>query len=65
MWLLRRQSESRFDPRDILNRGPNPLRHKARRDAALKVLIEKHWVCEVRVDKATRIVLNPKARGQQ
>jgi hypothetical protein len=62
MWLLR-QSESRIDPRDILNRGPSPLRNKARRDAALEVLIEKHWACEVKVSGAARIVLNPKAKG--
>jgi hypothetical protein len=64
MWLLR-QSEKLIDPREILNRGPNPLRNKAQRDAALKVLIEKHWVYEVKDGGVTRIMLNPKARGAE
>jgi hypothetical protein len=59
VWLVR-QPEGRIDPRDILHRGPNSLRNKARRDAALKVLSEKRWVYEVKEGGGTQIMLNPK-----
>ena len=62
VWLLRQASES-IEPREILNRGPNPLRKKERRDNALKVMIEKGWVAEIKIDGATRLTVNPKVRG--
>jgi len=61
-WMRRELAEP-IDPRDILNRGPNPLRDKGRRDNALKVLTEKHWIFEAKRGGATRLVLNPKARA--
>jgi putative DNA primase/helicase len=61
-WLLSRQPEDATEPRDILRVGPPPLRNKARRDAAIKVLEEKHWAHLLKVGKADRLVLNPKAR---
>jgi len=62
IWLLRQPGEA-IEPREILNRGPNPLRNSERRDNALKVLIEKHCVAEIKTDGATRLTVNPKARG--
>jgi hypothetical protein len=61
-WLVQQASEP-IDPRDILNRGPNPLRKKERRDGALKMLMEKNWVREVKAGGATRLAVSPKARG--
>jgi putative DNA primase/helicase len=60
-WLLRHLKDA-IEPREILRLGPPALRDKGRRDAAIKVLIEKHWVFEVKDGRATRLVLNPKAR---
>lgn len=61
-WLLR-QPQSAIEPREILRLGPPPLRNKVRRDNALKVLIEKIWVREVKAGEATQLAINPKARG--
>jgi hypothetical protein len=61
-WLLR-EPAGPIEPRIILNRGPNSLRNKPRRDAAIKVLIEKHWILEVKDGRTTRLALNPKARA--
>lgn len=61
-WLAR-QPDSLVDPRNILNRGPNALRIKKRRDAALRVLTEKHWIRWINVGRTTRIVLNPQVGG--
>jgi Protein of unknown function (DUF3987) len=62
-WLLR-QPQSAIEPREILRLGPPPLRNKVRRDNALKVLIEKIWVREVKAGEATQLAINPKARGR-
>jgi hypothetical protein len=61
-WLLR-QPQDAIEPREILRLGPLALRDKGRRDAAIKVLIEKHWIFEVKDGRTTRFVLNPKAKG--
>src|SRR5262249_14599969 len=62
-WWLSRQPENAIEPRDILRLGPPPLREKERRDAAIKILIEKHWASFVKIGNSDRLVLNPKARG--
>jgi Protein of unknown function (DUF3987) len=46
-WLFKQEAEQ-IDPRDILRRGPRRLRDSARRDRALKVLVDRHWVSERR-----------------
>jgi uncharacterized protein DUF3987 len=59
-WLLR-QETTPIDPRAILQLGPSRLRDRKRRDAALKVLVDRHWVFES--GNPSRLTLNPKARG--
>jgi hypothetical protein len=59
-WFLR-QGEESIDRRDILRRGPRDLRNKSRRDHALKVLIDRHWLLEI--GREARLILNPKARA--
>ena len=63
-WWLSRQPENAIEPRDILRLGPPPLREKQRRDAAIKVLIERHWASLVKIGNSERFVFNPKARVQ-
>jgi len=63
-WLLRR-AESTIEPRDILRLAPAPLRVKERRDAAINILLAKHWVRFANVGGADRLVLNPKARDRR
>ncbi len=63
-WLLG-EPAGLIEPRDILNRGPSPLRNKDRRDNAVRVLIEKHCVLEVKEGRASRLALNPKARDSR
>jgi hypothetical protein len=57
-WLLKQ--EKPIDPRAILQFGPARLRDRKRRDAALKVLVDKHWAFES--GNPARLTLNPKAR---
>ena len=45
--------------RDILRTGPNPLRERRRRNAAIEVLAELGWVRIVRQGKSERILRNP------
>jgi putative DNA primase/helicase len=47
-WWLSRRPEDAIEPRDILRLGPPPLREKERRDAAIKVLIEKRWASVIK-----------------
>ena len=61
-WPVQQAGEL-IGPRDILNRGPNPLRKKERRDGALKILMEKNWVREVKAGGGARLAINPKAKG--
>jgi len=61
-WWLSHQPGDAIEPRDILRLGPPPLRDKGRRDAAIKVLEEKHWAHLLKVGKADQLVLNPKTR---
>ena len=63
-WWRSRQPENQIEPRDILRLGPPPLREKERRDAAIKILTEKHWASLVKIGIADRLVLNPKASGR-
>jgi putative DNA primase/helicase len=63
-WLSR-QPDDMIEPREVLNRGPHLLRDKTRRDAAIRVLVDKHWVCLVAVGRTERIALNPKAGAAQ
>jgi putative DNA primase/helicase len=63
-WLLR-EATGLIEPRDILNRGPSALRNRDRRDNAVKELIEKYWVFEVKDGRATRFALNPKLRANR
>jgi len=58
-WFLR-QEDKPVEPREILRRGPDRLREKKRRDAAVKVLADRFWLFES--GKPTRLTLNPKAR---
>lgn len=60
-WLLRKDSNA-IEPREILHRGPNRLRDKARRDAAIEVLRETYHLDEVTAGRVTRLHLNPKLR---
>ena len=46
-WMLR-QAENTIEPRDILNKGPGPLRDRKRRNTALAVLFDKHFVREIK-----------------
>jgi len=62
-WLLGRLEDT-IEPREILRVGPVPLRVRARRDAAINVLLEKHQASMLKVGKADRLVLNPKARDR-
>jgi hypothetical protein len=59
-WLLR-QPGGTIEPREILRLGPPSLRDKGRRDAAIKVLTEKHWIFEIKDGRTIRLALNPKA----
>ena len=58
-WLLK-QPPTPIDPRTILQFGPSRLRDKKVRDAALKILADKHWVFES--GNPTRLTINPRAR---
>jgi hypothetical protein len=58
-WLLRREAEP-IDPRAVLQLGPGRLRDKKRRDAAIKVLADRHWLFES--SSPARLILNHKAR---
>jgi hypothetical protein len=58
-WLLRQEAKP-VDPRSILQFGPAGLRDRKRRDAATKVLADKHWLFES--GNPARLILNPKAR---
>lgn len=58
-WLLTRPEP--IEPRTILQFGPPRLREKKRRDAALKILIDKNWVIES--GRPTRLTINPKAKA--
>jgi putative DNA primase/helicase len=60
-WLLDRPKDL-IEHRSISNLGPNPLRDKLRRDAALTVLMERHLIRETRIGRAVRLEINPKAR---
>ena len=51
-------------PRDVLREGPGPLRDKARRDAAVKLLLEKYHLLESHKAGATLWSLHPKLRGE-
>ena len=57
-WL--QKQERAIDPRDILRLGPSQIRDKRRRDAAIEVLVDRHWVFES--SNPARLILNPKAR---
>ena len=57
-WLLKQETEQ-IDPRDILRRAPRRLRDRNCRDAALKVLADRHWAAE----RGGHLILNPKAKG--
>jgi putative DNA primase/helicase len=62
-WLLAQDSD--VAPRDVLRRGPNPLRDRGRRDEAIEVLIETHHLVRKRVGRTQEILeINPKLRGQ-
>jgi len=58
-WLLRQAAEP-IDPRAVLQFGPGRLRDKKRRDAAIRVLADRHWLFES--SNPARLFLNPKAR---
>jgi hypothetical protein len=60
-WLLHQQGF--VTPRDILNRGPSPLREKKRRDDALNLLGEKHHLRECKKKRSeTKLAINPKLK---
>ena len=59
-WLMKQGSE--IDPRTILRLGPPRLRDKKRRDAALEILTDGHWVFAS--ENPTRLTVNPKARAE-
>ena len=55
-WL---QKTSNACTRDVLRSGPNPLRDKHRRDAAIEVLVELGRIRIGREEKSERILRNP------
>ena len=55
-WLLSKQLQL-TTPRTI--QQSSPLRNRERRDNALEVLIEHHWVRMVNRDNQTMIEVNP------
>jgi hypothetical protein len=57
-WLIARRA-TLIDLRAILQYGPGRLRDRKSRDAAIKVLVDKHLVFES--GNPTRLFLNPKA----
>src|SRR5262249_55748805 len=57
-WLVKH--EGPIDPRNIQRLGPSQVRDRKRRDAAIKVLVDRHWLF-VSTNPA-RIILNPNAR---
>src|SRR5262249_18225144 len=57
-WMIKHPVKP-IDPRDILRLGPRP-RDRKRRDAALKILTDKHWVFES--GNPARLTINAKAR---
>ena len=58
---LRRQPPEPIDPRRILQFGPSMLRDAKRRDAAIKVLIDRHYLLPCGgAGEARRYLLNPK-----
>jgi hypothetical protein len=62
-WLLDQGSD--VAPKDVLHRGPSPLRDRGRRDEAIEVLAETHHVVRKRVGRTQEILeTNPKLRGQ-
>ena len=57
----RRQPPEPIDPRRILQFGPSMLRGAKRRDAAIKVLIDRHYLLPCGgAGEARRYLLNPK-----
>jgi putative DNA primase/helicase len=59
-WLLSRPDM--IEPRDILRLGPAPLRDKKRRDASIKVLVEKHRAQLMKVGCSEKLIVNGKLR---
>ena len=54
-----RQKTSNASTRDVLRSGPNTLRDKHRRDAAIEVLVELGRIRIGRKGKSERILRNP------
>jgi hypothetical protein len=61
-WLLRQPGQT-VELRETLQRGPNPLRNRERRDRAIETLTAKHLVREVVAQNVTRLAVSPKAGG--
>jgi putative DNA primase/helicase len=59
-WLIGRPRPT--TRRDISQYGPSPVRDRARRDAALDLLIEKHRVAERQQQSGVILVLHPHIR---
>jgi hypothetical protein len=61
-WIKTRTDDKKAAPtlEETAQRAPYRLRNKARRDPALALLIEHHWVRQEKRDGKTTLVLNPK-----
>jgi hypothetical protein len=61
-WMVA-QSKDSIAPREIMQFGPPNLRVRARRDAAIQLLVDTNHLCVSKVDNITVLHLNPKLRG--
>jgi hypothetical protein len=62
-WLL--DQDRAVSAREILRNGPNRLRDKARRDAAITKLADHGLIRRETIDAAERLVVNPKVRTHE
>ena len=63
-WIVK-LNKHEVPPRDILRCGPNKLRDKRRRNAALGLLFETSNLAELKVNGTTTLVLNPALQRRQ
>jgi hypothetical protein len=60
---MQQTGRKEVSPRDILNKGASRLRKKERRDAAAKLLLEKHQLFESNQSGGTIWKLHPQLAG--
>jgi hypothetical protein len=62
-WLIEQPTDE-IRPRTISQMGPNKVRDKAKRDAAVAVLVDANWLRQGKnADGVLVLQLNPKARA--